>query len=116
MNFWWRKALVNSANHWWFSPNYTIQILTISCDMHKYRKQTSRNSPQFYLPKVSDEKFAIVFLYQNLRYTVHIRVKCYRCRSNVLTVLYRFIAAATTTYSILSKKYSYYAMATTKPL
>ena len=41
------------------SPNFTIQILTMSHDINK--KQTNWNSPKFYLPKVSNE-FTKVFL------------------------------------------------------
>ena len=44
------------------SPNFTIQSLTMSRD--KWRKQTNRNLPMFYSPKVSDGKFAKIFLHQ----------------------------------------------------
>ena len=35
MNIWQRKT---TANHWWF-PNFTIQTLTLSCDIYKESKQ-----------------------------------------------------------------------------
>ena len=64
VDVWLRKTL---AKIWRITsglPNFTIQILTMSHDIHIQRKQTSRNSPKFYLSKVSDEKFAKVFLRQ----------------------------------------------------
>ena len=59
VNFWQRKPW----RIWWItggSPNFTIQILTMSHDINK--KQTNRILPKFYLPKVSDGKFTKVFI------------------------------------------------------
>ena len=40
-----------------------FQIKTMSRDINTESEQTTRNSPKFYFPKVSDEKFIKVFLH-----------------------------------------------------
>ena len=54
------EKLANFATYWWFAKFCHPTFIS----WHIQRKQTSRNLPKFYPPKVSDEKFTTVFLRQ----------------------------------------------------
>ena len=58
------ENLGKSGQHWWFTNFNHLNFNNVS--WHKQRKQTNRNLPKFYLPKVSDGKLAKVSLHQTL--------------------------------------------------